>query len=186
MNGKMRVLFLLTFVIHGDAMPLKKNHRLYHEGMMETRRKCEDNENCPEKDSRLAPSKHLSAIEIQEELILISRQLERVLNYNIPELDNSELEFDQSPSEIHFERAHGFDDGSDDNDNEDYEGFQDDFALPDYGDNQDGDYDYDDVDEENCDDDDDDDDNYDGDSDDNYYYDDDVKFLLLMIDESNN
>ena len=92
-------------------MPLKKNHRLYNEGMMETRRKCEDHENCLEKDSRLTPSKHLSAIEIQEELVLISRQLERVLNYNIPELDNSELEFDQSPSEIHFSRAHGFDEG---------------------------------------------------------------------------
>ena len=183
MNGKMRVLFLLTFVIHGEAMPLKKNHRLYNEGMMETRRKCEDNENC-QKDSRLTPSKHLSAIEIQEELILISRQLERVFKYNIPELDNSELEFDQSPPEIHFERAHGFDDGSDDNDNEDYEGFPDDSALPDYGDDQDCDYDDDDVDEENCDDDDD--DNYDGDNDDNYNDDDDLQFLLLMINERNN
>ena len=168
-------------------MPLKKNHRLYHEGMMETQRKCEDHENCPEKDSRVTPSKHLSAIEIQEELILISRQLERVLNYNIPELDNSELEFDQSPSEIHFSRAHGFDEGSDDNDNEDYEGFQDDFTLPDYDDDQDGDYGDDDVDEENCDDDDDDNyDNYDGDNEDNYNDDDDLQFLLLMIDESNN
>lgn len=167
-------------------MPLKKNHRLYNEGMMEPRSKCEDHENCPEKDSRLTPSKHLSAIEIQEELILISRQLERVLNYNIPELDNSELEFDQSPSEIHFSRAHGFDERSSYNDNEDYEGFQDDFTLPDYGDDQDGDYDNDDVDEENCDDDDD--DNYDnyGDNDDNYNDDDDLQFLLLMIDESNN
>ena len=115
-------------------MPLKKNHRLYHEGMMESRRKCEDHENCPKMDSRLTPSKHLSAIEIQEELILISRQLERVLKYNIPELDNSELEFDKSPSEIHFSRAHGFDDGSNNNDNEDYEGFQDDFTLLDYDD----------------------------------------------------
>ena len=166
-------------------MPLKKNHRLYHDLMMETRRKCEDHENCPEEDSRLTPSKHLSAIEIQEEFILITRQLERVLNYNIPELDNTELEFDQSPSEIYFERAHGFDDESDDNDNEDYEGFQDDVALPDYGDDQDGDYDDDDVDEENCDDDDDD-DNYDGDNDDNYNDGGDLQFLLLMIDESNN